>query len=192
MVIFQMTQPHSPNWAAVLTGVWRGVPGRNASTWSHLWFQSTGTELKVCLTELDRAPVKRLVCVFPLMTPLPHQDTVACNQPCRGHSKHPLNLPESLVSYQLPSDPLRAFLRFFLASPFTQTLLWSCSDNGTQLTSIIWVSSFLSNLFTNWFAEFHTMTKYASTIPKQFEEFWVFLFFVFLLLLICYQRLLWP
>lgn len=47
MVIFQMTQPHSPNWAAVLIGVWRGVPGRNAPTWSHLWFQSTGTELKV-------------------------------------------------------------------------------------------------------------------------------------------------
>ena len=31
--------------------------------------------------------------------------------------------------------------------------------------------------FTNWFAEFHTVIKYASTIPKQFDEFYFLVFF---------------
>lgn len=155
MIIFPTTQPHSPNWAAVLTGVWRGVPGHNAPTWSHLWFHSTGTELKV----------------FPPTTPVPHQHTGACNQPRRGHSKHPLNLPESLVSYQFPFDPLRAFLRLFLASPFTKTLLWS--RHSTHLCHVGLILPFQP--FANWFAEFHTMIKYTSRIPKQFEE--VFFFF---------------
>lgn len=46
-LLFHLRQPHSPHWAAVPAGRWRGVPGRNAPTWSPLRFHSTGAELKV-------------------------------------------------------------------------------------------------------------------------------------------------